>query len=43
MKKVKFFICICFLFWYFSAFAQQVTYRKETIFMDGKPYAYHFK
>ncbi|KAA9346116.1 hypothetical protein [Adhaeribacter soli] len=43
MKKVKFLICTCILFWSLSALAQQVTYRKETIYLDGKPYAYLFK
>jgi hypothetical protein len=43
MKKVRFLICTCLLLWSFSALAQQVTYRKETIFLDGKPYAYLLK
>lgn len=43
MKKVLLFLSIFFLLQGFAAEAQQITYRKETIYLDGKPFAYLLK
>ena len=43
MKQVKIFIILLLACWSLQAEAQQVTYRKETIYLDGQPYAFLLK
>ena len=43
MKLIWFFGCFLLAFISFTSRAQDVTYRRSTIFVDGKPYAYLFK
>ena len=43
MKLIWFFGCFLLALSSFTAQAQDVTYRRSTIYVDGKPYAYLFK
>ncbi len=40
MKRIGILWCLLFALYSYSGFSQDISYRKKTIYVDGKPYGY---